>query len=76
MFKLIKFILAKLQKPCPEVETLRAIENVRKEFTLVAKSGDAVAARECHARLMALYASLNVHNVLIAIERIDFKDAA
>jgi hypothetical protein len=66
-------VMERFFKQCPEIETLKAIESVRAEFVAASKRGDAVECREIHARLMTLYAALNVHNVIMAIEHIDFK---
>lgn len=59
-----------------EVETLKAIESVRQELVEVSKRGDSLEMGDVHARLVSLYASLNVHNVISAIERIQYKKVA
>jgi len=75
--KIIKYFkiktMNKSEKQCMEIETLKAIESVRAELTAATKRGDMAEIREIHARLISLYAALNVHNIIVAIEHIDFK---
>jgi hypothetical protein len=75
--KIIKYFkmktMNKSEKQCMEIETLRAIESVRAELVAATRHGDMAKIREIHARLISLYAALNVHNIIVAIEHIDFK---
>lgn len=74
-------VMERFFKQCPEIETLRAIEEVRAELTELTRRGyDEIGfveyterLNEVRSRLMTLYGALNVHNVIVAIEHIDFK---
>lgn len=57
---------------------LEAIDAVRLELTRAAKSDLCTQGEiaEIHARLMSLYAALDIHNVASIIDSIDYKKAA
>jgi hypothetical protein len=59
-----------------EIEVLKAIDNVRLELASAVKLGDYDAKNEALQRLLGLYAALDVHNVIVAIERIEYRKAA
>ena len=60
-----------------EVDVLMAIDNVRKELAEAYKrEADLTEMREIHGRLMSLYAALNIDNVLVIIDQIDYKKSA
>jgi hypothetical protein len=56
---------------------LQGIDMVRMELALATKRGDnQTQLGEIHARLMSLYAALDIHNVESIIQKIDFKKVA
>lgn len=59
-----------------DLEILKAIEMVRSELVRAVKRNDYIAAKEIHTRLISLYAALDVHNVIVAIERVKFPKRA
>jgi hypothetical protein len=59
------------------VAELRAIRDLRKEFTyMCSKYGDAVETKEVHARLISLYAALNVDAILTLVDPVGESKAA
>jgi len=60
-----------------EIEILLAIDNVRAELSSASKrNADMNEMREIHGRLMSLYATLNIDNVLVIIGQIDYRESA
>jgi plasmid rolling circle replication initiator protein Rep len=60
-----------------EINTLIAIEEVRKELREASNRGAQLTEmREIHGRLMSLYAALNVNNVLDVMDQVDIRKVA
>jgi hypothetical protein len=60
-----------------EVDVLIAIDNVRKELAEASRrDADLTEMREIHGRLVSLYAVLNIDNILVIIDQIDYKRSA
>jgi hypothetical protein len=76
MLNKLKNMFKRSSSCCAETVVLIAIESVRLELLQASKRGDLVEISEVHERLISLYAALNVHNVLTAIEHIDYKDVS
>lgn len=60
-----------------ELDILIAISDVRKELTEASKKGtETKEMREIHGRLLSLYAALNIENVLVIMDQIEYKRSA
>jgi hypothetical protein len=58
-------------------DELQAIDDVRLELAKGVKNGmTETEIAEIHARLMSLYAALDITNIVSIIHKIDFKEAA
>jgi hypothetical protein len=51
-----------------ELDVLKAIEAVRLELAQAIRNGDFKGQIDAGDRLLALYASMNVHNVIVLIQ--------
>ena len=55
------------------IDELIAIDMTRRELAECVRINDLQATADCYRRLVSLYAALDIHNVLVLIDKINFK---